>query len=102
MTSEHIDTDGQVAWVSEHANIPSEVVRAVLRLEFEYQVAVGIADAPGFEFEYYSPEELAGAPRVVDIERSSQDAERILGVPFSTAAKLFETELHFLEMRGLA
>jgi hypothetical protein len=97
----YIDTDGQVAWIAEHADLPYEVVAQVLALEFDYMVAVGIAQAPGYEFSFYSPDDLAGE-KSVDTLRLAQDAERFLGVPADVADKVFETEVEFLQMRGLA
>lgn len=63
MSSDCIDGDGQVAWIAEHADLPLNIVRAVLELELEYMVAVGIADAPGYELRYYSPTSSRARPK---------------------------------------
>jgi hypothetical protein len=47
-------------------------------------------------------EDLSDAPKVVDTHWLAQDAERLLGVPESIASACLETELRFLQMRGLA
>jgi hypothetical protein len=61
----------------------------------------GIAEAPGYELRFYSTDDL---PRrsYVDTERIAHDAERFLGIPRAVADKVFEVELAFMEMRGLA
>lgn len=63
MTPQHINDDGQTAWIAEHADLPYEIVEAVLELELDYMVAVGIADASNYEVRYYSLDELPGAPK---------------------------------------
>ncbi len=101
MSSHYIDAEGQTAWIAEHADLPQATVAAVLELEFEYMIAVGIVDVPGHEFHYYRPDELSDAPPEVDCDRLAQDAELILGIPTETANKVFDTESQFLQMRGL-
>jgi len=70
-----VNQEGLIVWISEQTEIPQAVVDPVLELEFEYLVAVGIVDEPGYEFAHYSPERLAGESKVVDCQRLAQDAE---------------------------
>lgn len=97
-----VHVEGQAAWIAEHVDVAQEVIEQVLDLEFEFLVGVGIVDDPTYNFRYYSVEELEDAERVVDPERLSRDAERILGIPVDLAAQIFEAEYQFLRMRGLA
>jgi hypothetical protein len=90
-----------VAWISEQTDIPPDIVLAVLELEFEYMVAVGIVDLPDYDFNHYSPERLAGAPKMIDPDLLAHDAEEMLGIPASTAAEVLDGETRFLKLRGL-
>jgi len=92
---------GQIAWIAEHTDIPRGTVAAVLELEFDYMVSVGIIDEPRYELSYYSPTKIRGAPNVVDTDLLARDAERFLGIPTETASKVFDAESEFLQMRGL-
>lgn len=96
-----VDQEMLVAWVSEQSDIPSEIVNAVLELEFEYMIAIGIVDDPDHEFSHYSPERLAGAARMIDSGQIARDAEEMLGVPSATAIEILEGETAFLKLRGL-
>ena len=103
----HVDPDGEAAWIAEHCDVDIATVEAILTMEFEYMVAVGIArpehpGAPPWTFRYYQPGALDGAPCYVDCERIARDAERLAGVPYETAREVFNGELAFLQMRGLA
>jgi hypothetical protein len=95
----------QVAWIAEHGDLPLDLVDKVLMVEWEYMVATGIAekpdDAPDWEFLYYQPGELDGAPATIDCDRIAQDAERLAGVPVRVADKILDVEFEFLELRGL-
>jgi hypothetical protein len=95
----------QVAWISEHGDLPVDQVDAVLMVEWEYMVATGIAvkpkGAPEWELRYYEPGELNGAPSVVDRNRIARDAERLAGVPMDIALRVLDVEFDFLELRGL-
>lgn len=92
------------AWIVEHGDLPRDQVDAVLTVEWEYMVATGIAQkppgAPEWEFRYYQPGELDGAPPSVDCDRIARDAERLAGVPFETGRVVLWHELQFLELRG--
>jgi hypothetical protein len=60
---DYIDPVGLRAWVAEHTDLPLEIVGAVLGLEFEFMVAAGIVEAPGYDyFPTYQPEVVAGVP----------------------------------------
>jgi hypothetical protein len=90
-------------WVAEHADLPYEVVSDVLALEMEFMTAVGVAKAPsGYEFRFYSLDDLAGQPMSVETLRLARDAERMLGIPEAVAYRVFEVEAKFMEMRGPA
>lgn len=96
-----IDAEGQALWISEHLDLPLEVVKSVLALEFEYMVGVSIIDLPDYEFEIYERDELRRASPVVDIERLSADAEEKLGIMKEVAESILAKESDFLAMRGL-
>jgi hypothetical protein len=99
----YVDHVGLVAWTAEHADVDEAVASAVLEVEFEYMVAVGIVqDASGYEFRYYDPAELVSAPQEVDTLRIARDAQRLAHVPEALAHRVLEAELQFLEMRGIA
>ncbi len=98
----NINEEGQVAWIAEHADLPADVVAKVLDLEFEFMVGVGIVDLPDYEFRYYTREQLAGSPHVVDTEMLARDAEQVLGIFAEVARQIYDTEQKFLEMRGLS
>lgn len=99
---QHVDEDGQVAWIAEHADIESDYVRQVLALQFEYMVGAGIiTGVDDFTFGVYEPAELRGASKVVDTDRLARDAEERLAIPKEIADRVFEYELAFLKMRGL-
>ncbi len=97
-----VDDDGIVAWVAEHEDLDPGDVAVVLRIEFEYMVATGIATGPDIEFRYYQPGALGGAPRSVDTLRLAQDAQRLACVPIEIGLRVLDGELAFLETRGLA
>ncbi len=99
--TQYVDGDGQAAWISEHADLPLEVVRLVLDLEFEYMVGVGIVDDPNRGFRYYSRDDFGTASSDVDTDKIAQDAQRLLDVDSGVAERIFETESAFLRMRGL-
>lgn len=96
-----IDAEGQALWISEHLDLPLQVVEAVLALEFEFMVGVGIIDLPNYGFEIYEPEELRAREPIVDVQALSTDAEEKLGIMCEIAASILEKESDFLEMRGL-
>lgn len=96
-----VDTDGQAAWVSEHTDLPLDVVEQVLGLEFEYMVGVGVVDDPTFDFRFYSRDDFKGTSRMVDTDQIAQDAQRLLNVDPDIAKRIFESESEFLRMRGL-
>jgi hypothetical protein len=83
----HVHEEGQIAWIAEHADLPADLVGRVIGLEFEYMVGVGIVDLPDYEFQFYSRDQLAGSPQVVDTEVVARDAERLLGIPAAGRAK---------------
>jgi hypothetical protein len=68
-------------------------------------VATGIAqkpsDAPDWEFRYYQPGELDGAPRVIDDETIARDAERLAGIPFEVGLRILNGQLDFYKLRGI-
>jgi hypothetical protein len=64
------------------------VVGRVIGLEFEYMVGVGIVDLPDYEFQFYSRDQLAGSPQVVDTEVVARDAERLLTFATTTGSVL--------------
>jgi hypothetical protein len=100
----YVDHDGLVAWTAEHADVEEAVASAVLAIELEYMVAIGIAliSPNQFEFRFYDPLDLASAPRSIDTLRLARDAERLANVPEELAHRVFEAELQFSEMRGMA
>lgn len=97
----HVHEEGQVAWIAEHADLPANVVGRVIGLEFEYMIGVGIVVLPDHEFQFYSRDQLAGSPQVVDTEVVAADAERLLGIPSEVALRILDFEGEFLKMRGL-
>jgi hypothetical protein len=88
-----------VAWVCEHSDVDADAARAVLDVEFEYQVGVGIVDDPDFEFRYYTRAELVDRPRHVDTQEIARDAERLAGVPYEVGLEVTDWELDYLEHR---
>ena len=96
-----VDAEGLALWISEHLDLPLQTVEAVLALEFEFMVGVGIVDLPDYTFEIYRPDDFDGESRVVDIERLAKDAEAKLGIMREVAKKMLEKESDYLEMRGL-
>lgn len=97
-----IDAEGQAIWVAEHTDLPVDVVRKVLELEFEFLVAAGIVDAHDYELRYYTRDQLQDVGNVVDTQRLAEDAARLLGVPVEVANEVLDGEYQFLRMRGLA
>ena len=96
----------EVAWIAEHFDLARADCDAVLTVEWEYQVAVGIAvkldeDTPDWEFRYYQPGELDGASQIVDDERIARDSERLAGAPYETALRVLKGEFEFFRLRGL-
>ena len=99
---DHIDADEQSAWIAERTGVPEADVQAVLDLEFEFMIGVGIVEgANDYQLRHYSRDELTSLPPEVDIQRLAQDAETRLGIPEAVAHKVFEAEFEFLKMRGL-
>lgn len=98
----HIDSEGQMFWIAEHTDLPLDVVRQVLELEFEFLVAAGIVHAHDYELRYYTSDELHDVGNVVDTQRLAEDADRLLGVPVDVATQVLDAEYQFLRMRGLA
>ena len=98
-----VDSDVECAWVAEHCGLSESTVATVLSIEMEFMAGVGIADPPaGYEFTWYSREELAGEPRAyVDTQRVARDVERLAGIPASVAGQVFDAEFEFLKLRGL-
>jgi hypothetical protein len=104
----HFSHDIQVAWIVEHFDLDPTDVDAVLQVEWEFMVAAGIAvplnaREADFEFQYYPADdrmEMSGAK--LDYQRIAGDAERLAAVPADIGLKVFQGELAFLEMRGLA
>lgn len=96
-----VDAEGQALWISEHLDLPLQVVEAVLAIEFEFMVGVGIVDLPGYNFEIYEAGELQGESQVVDVERLAKDAETMLGIMSEVARLILEKESDHLAMRGL-
>ena len=96
-----IDTSDMAAWIAEWTECDGATVEKVLQLELEWMAAVGIVDAEAIEFQYYQPEDLAGQPAIVDVDRLARDAEILLDVPEDLATEIYAAELVFLETRGL-
>jgi hypothetical protein len=96
----------QAGWISEHTDIDPNCVDAVLRLEWKFMVATGIAvklpGAPDWEFRYYQREELHGFGPVVDVDRMPRDSERLAGLPYEVAMRVLDGELEFPQLRALA
>jgi hypothetical protein len=76
----------------------------VLAVELEFMAGVGVGRPPvNYRFTWYKPDELAGEPQgCVDTARIARDVERLTGIPASVADRIFESELDFLQLRGLA
>jgi hypothetical protein len=95
----------EAAWIAEHFDLPLADCDAVLSVEWEFQVATGIAvkppGAPDWEFEFYRPEDLAGEAPIVDYNRIARDAETLAGVPHDIGMRVLEGEFEFLRLRGL-
>jgi hypothetical protein len=69
----------------------------------EFLALVGIATPPtDYEFRYYSPNTIRQRNPVVDTKELAEDASKLLGIPFGLAHRVFEVEVDFLRMRGLA
>jgi hypothetical protein len=98
-----IDPAGQVCWIAEQTDIASNLVETVLDLEFEYMVAAGIAysDTAEWHFRYYDPDSIADSI-VIDVDRIATDAERLENVPRDIASRILDSELAYLQMRGIA
>ena len=98
---QRIDPEGQIAWIAEHADIDRKSVGAVLAVELEYMALAGIADLPSdYECRYYKPGEVDWSD-TVDTIRIALDAERYAGVPEEIGHRVLETELAFLQLRGI-
>jgi hypothetical protein len=98
----YIDSDDQDAFIVEHTGIDLATVRTVMRVEFEYMAAVGLIDGPVGQWKYYAPEQLQGADPIVDVDRLAIDAERLAGVPAAIALEIFDAELKYLRLKGIA
>ena len=97
-----VNAEGLELWISEQLDLPRDVVEAVLMLEFEYMVGVGIIEMPDYEFQLFRSDELQQAPRgEVDIDLLAQTAEEKLGIFSETALSILHKETDFLQMRGL-
>ena len=92
-----VDADVETAWVAEHCGLSEGMVATVLAIEMEFMADVGISAPPdGYEFTWYSPEELADEPRgQVDTQQVARDVERLSGIPASVADRVFEAEFEF-------
>jgi hypothetical protein len=106
--SGRVDPDGIEFWIAEHLAIDRRTVAAVLKVEFEYMIGIGIArperpDDVDYQFEFYDPVDLLREPpRYVDCERISEDVEGFLGIAAELANCVLNAELEYLQMRGLA
>lgn len=96
-----IDSQGLALWISEQLDLPLEVVEAVLTIEFEFMVGVGIIDLPNVELLTFSREELRDAPPIVDTDQLAVEAEQRVGIMSEVALQILNKEFEFLEMRGL-
>ena len=96
-----VDAEGQALWISEQLDLPVGVVEAVLALEFEFMVGVGIIELPEEDLRLFTREELRHRSPVVDIEELSLEAEDRIGVFCEVAKMVLIKESEYLEMRGL-
>ncbi len=97
-----IETSELVGWVSGRTGVDIETVVALIALEEEYQIALGIMDAPDqMEYRYYDPAVLEGRPLAIDPVALALDANRFLGVPVEIAERVFNAETDYLRVKGL-
>lgn len=97
-----IDPDHVAAWISDQLEVDRSVVEAVLGLEEEFQLAVGIIEpGPDTTFEHYDPEVLRDGPREIDGDQLAEDAERFLGVPSEVAGDVLDAEMDYFVEVGL-
>lgn len=97
------DRDELEGFVRDLTRLPSAEVRTVLDLYDERLVAAGVLEGDRRALRYYdhaSVDEIAG--EVVDPDQVAVDAERLAGVARTTAARVLEAELAYLEAKGLA
>jgi hypothetical protein len=98
---QRINPEGQIAWITEYADVDRQSVGAVLAVELEYMAIAGIAEASsGYEFRYYKPSDVDPSD-MVDKLRIAVDAKRRAGVPEEIGYRVLEAELAFLRLRGI-
>lgn len=97
-----IDPEDVAEWIAAQLEVDKQVVEAVLGLEEEFQMAVGMIEAgPDTTFEHYDPVLLRGGPHEIDGNQLADDTERFLGISSEVAGDVLDAQMDYFVEVGL-